>query len=78
MNAYENILEFKGTWRNYQDRVLKASDSYLSDKKIHIVAAPGAGKTPAGDRIDPKSRVTLSDPLSTHRDSPAVVRKNRT
>ena len=44
MNAYENILEFKGTWRNYQDRVLKASDSYLSDKKIHIVAAPGAGK----------------------------------
>lgn len=48
MNAYENILEFKGTWRNYQDRVLKASDSYLSDKKIHIVAAPGAGKTTLG------------------------------
>lgn len=48
MNVYENVLEFKGTWRSYQDRVLKASDSYLSDKKIHIVAAPGAGKTTLG------------------------------
>ena len=44
MNLYDNILSFKGTWRRYQERVLNFSDAYLSDKKIHIVAAPGAGQ----------------------------------
>ena len=48
MNLYDNILSFKGTWRRYQERVLNSSDAYLSDKKIHIVAAPGAGKTTLG------------------------------
>ena len=48
MNLYDNILSFKGTWRRYQERVLNFSDAYLSDKKIHIVAAPGAGKTTLG------------------------------
>ena len=48
MNLYDNILSFKGTWSRYQERVLNSSDAYLSDKKIHIVAAPGAGKTTLG------------------------------
>ena len=48
MNLYDNILSFKGTWRRYQERVLNSSDAYLSDKKIHIVATPGAGKTTLG------------------------------
>lgn len=48
MNCYENILEFQGTWRNYQARVLEKSDKYLKDGKIHIVAAPGSGKTTLG------------------------------
>ena len=45
---YEGILEFKGTWRKYQARVLEHADRYMSDGKIHIVAAPGSGKTTLG------------------------------
>ena len=48
MNLYDNILSFKGFWRRYQERVLNSCDAYLSDGKIHIVAAPGAGKTTLG------------------------------
>lgn len=42
------ILEFKGTWRTYQKRVLSRVDEYLNDGKLHIVAAPGSGKTTLG------------------------------
>ncbi|MCI5620787.1 MAG: DEAD/DEAH box helicase family protein [Lachnospiraceae bacterium] len=45
---YENILCFKGIWRNYQDRVLKNTKKYVADGHIHIVAAPGSGKTTLG------------------------------
>ncbi len=45
---YNEILKFKGTWRNYQARVLENADRYMSDGKIHIVAAPGSGKTILG------------------------------
>lgn len=48
MNLYDSVLSFRGTWRSYQARVLNASENYLQDKKIHIVAAPGAGKTTLG------------------------------
>lgn len=41
-------LKFQGIWRSYQERVLNKSESYLSDGKIHIVAAPGSGKTTLG------------------------------
>lgn len=47
-NIYDGILSFKGTWRTYQRRVLEEGDRYLEDGKIHIVAAPGAGKTTLG------------------------------
>ena len=47
-NVYDGILSFKGKWREYQARVLTESESYLKDGKIHIVAAPGAGKTTLG------------------------------
>lgn len=45
---YENILQFKGTWRKYQARVLENATTYLQDGKVHIVAAPGSGKTTLG------------------------------
>ncbi len=48
MNIYDGVLEFRGTWREYQQRVLSRAEKYLSDKKIHIVAAPGSGKTTLG------------------------------
>lgn len=45
------ILKFKGTWRSYQARVLENADKYLKDNKIHIVAAPGSGKTTLGIEV---------------------------
>ncbi len=47
-NVYDGILSFRGEWREYQARVLGEADRYLEDGRIHIVAAPGAGKTTLG------------------------------
>lgn len=47
MKDFSNI-KFQGTFRNYQQRVLDASAKYLKNNKIHIVAAPGSGKTILG------------------------------
>ncbi|MCO6512091.1 MAG: DEAD/DEAH box helicase family protein [Aridibacter famidurans] len=41
-------LRFRHPWRPYQKRVLDAVEDHLSDKRIHLVAAPGAGKTILG------------------------------
>lgn len=41
-------LHFSGTWRSYQARVLDKADTYLEDGRVHIVAAPGSGKTTLG------------------------------
>lgn len=43
-----NNIYFKGTFRDYQQRVLDNSSKFLLDGKIHIVAAPGSGKTILG------------------------------
>jgi len=45
---FKQVLRFDGKWRTYQQRVLDRSDKYLKDGKIHIVAAPGSGKTTLG------------------------------
>lgn len=45
---YDHILRFNGEWRSYQQRVLNRYQEYKSDGKIHIVAAPGSGKTTLG------------------------------
>ena len=47
MNQFRNI-QFRGTFRDYQQRVLDNADKYLKDGKINIVAAPGSGKTILG------------------------------
>ena len=41
-------LSFKGQWRQYQQLVLDKSESFMDDGKIHLVAAPGSGKTTLG------------------------------
>jgi superfamily II DNA or RNA helicase len=41
-------LKFKHQWRPEQKRVLENIHLYLDDKRIHLVAAPGAGKTVIG------------------------------
>lgn len=48
MNIFDGVLQFHGTWRIYQKRVLDNGEKYLADGKIHIVAAPGSGKTTLG------------------------------
>ena len=49
--SQERILNFNGTWRSYQQRILNNLDFHLRDKKLHIVAAPGAGKTTLGIEV---------------------------
>ena len=44
-NGFPELMVFQNTWRSYQARVLEHLDSYLDDKRVHIVAAPGSGKT---------------------------------
>ncbi len=48
MLEIKNVLRFDGQWRSYQKRVLDRADNYLRDKRVHIVAAPGSGKTTLG------------------------------
>lgn len=47
----ERVLEFSGKWRDYQKRILDNLEYHLADNKIHVVAAPGAGKTTLGIEI---------------------------
>ena len=47
-NRYDGVLQFKGKWRTYQQRVLNSAQTHLADHKVHIVAAPGSGKTTLG------------------------------
>jgi superfamily II DNA or RNA helicase len=41
-------MHFRWAWRPYQERVLNSLRVHLTDKKLHVVAAPGAGKTCLG------------------------------
>ena len=41
-------LSFNGTWRNYQKQVLDKFQEYQADGHVHLVAAPGSGKTTIG------------------------------
>lgn len=47
----QDILEFQGVWRDYQQRILDQLEIFKKDQKIHIVAAPGSGKTTLGIEI---------------------------
>ncbi len=41
-------MKFRYTWRPYQKRILNELEPYLEDKRLHIIAAPGSGKTVLG------------------------------
>ncbi len=41
-------MRFSGEWRDYQARVLADMDAHLEDGRLHVVAAPGSGKTILG------------------------------
>ncbi|HQE83259.1 MAG TPA: DEAD/DEAH box helicase family protein [Candidatus Hydrogenedentes bacterium] len=43
-----DTLSLRFPWRGYQARVLQAVERHLDDRRLHLVAAPGAGKTTLG------------------------------
>lgn len=47
-NTFPAEMVFQKNWRTYQARLLDRLDSYLDDKRLHVVAAPGSGKTVFG------------------------------
>ncbi|TFG26148.1 DEAD/DEAH box helicase [Candidatus Thorarchaeota archaeon] len=51
MKTFPDTVRFSLTWRPYQARVLKELEEYLEDDKLHIVAAPGSGKTVLGIEV---------------------------
>ncbi|MHA1684288.1 MAG: DEAD/DEAH box helicase family protein [Promethearchaeota archaeon] len=48
MKGFPKGMKFKYPWRPYQGEILKDLESHLSDNKLHVVAAPGSGKTVLG------------------------------
>ncbi|MBS1805975.1 MAG: DEAD/DEAH box helicase family protein [Acidobacteria bacterium] len=44
-------MAFQKSWRTYQARLLERLDTYLADNRLHIVAAPGSGKTIFGIEV---------------------------
>src|SRR5215467_7706639 len=51
VNAQQSLREtmaFRKSWRTYQAHLLDRLDRYLDNKRVHLVAAPGSGKTVLG------------------------------
>ncbi|MFX0086118.1 MAG: DEAD/DEAH box helicase family protein [Candidatus Hodarchaeota archaeon] len=48
MQSFPSEAKFKLPWRTYQARILKELEGLLSDNHLHVVAAPGSGKTVLG------------------------------
>ncbi|WP_372845784.1 DEAD/DEAH box helicase family protein [Pontiella sp.] len=63
-------LKFRFGWRPYQKRVLNAIEHHLSDQRLHVVAAPGAGKTVLGLEVFRrlKKRTVILSPTRIIRD----------
>jgi len=48
MKSFPGNIQFNKAWRPYQKRVLDEIEEHLDDNHMHIVAAPGSGKTVLG------------------------------
>jgi len=48
MDTFPPDIRFRKSWRSYQQRVLAELENHLDDNHLHIVAAPGSGKTVLG------------------------------
>src|SRR6266851_4127018 len=46
--SLSEVMNFRKSWRVYQSRLLDHLDRYLANKSLHLVAAPGSGKTVLG------------------------------
>ncbi len=45
---FDESIKFKYSWRPYQAKVLETANQLIKDKKVHVVAPPGSGKTVLG------------------------------
>jgi len=63
-------LKFQYSWRPYQQRVIDAIEQHLDDDRLHVVAAPGAGKTTLGLEVfrKLKKRALVLSPTRIIRD----------
>jgi len=50
-STFPTEMVFQGKWRTYQARLLDSLHAYLDDNHVHIVAAPGSGKTIFGIEV---------------------------
>ncbi len=61
--VFDKSIRFYGTYRPYQQRVLDNLEKFLDNEKIHVVAAPGSGKTTLGieliKRLDQPSLILV-------------------
>lgn len=48
MNSFPADIRFRKPWRSYQQRVLSELAAHLDDDHLHVIAAPGSGKTVLG------------------------------
>jgi superfamily II DNA or RNA helicase len=48
LNHYPKDINFKYSWRKYQQRVLDDLQHHLSNQHLHVIAPPGSGKTVLG------------------------------
>jgi superfamily II DNA or RNA helicase len=51
IKSFPDSMRFRKVWRKYQARVLDQLNSYLDDNRVHLIAAPGSGKTVLGLEI---------------------------
>jgi superfamily II DNA or RNA helicase len=51
VKSFPDYVQFQKTWRQYQARILDRLTEYISDHRLHLVAAPGSGKTILGLEI---------------------------
>ena len=48
MKSFPEDIKFQLKWRPYQERVLSELKEHLDDNRLHVIAAPGSGKTVLG------------------------------
>jgi len=48
MDVFPSGIQFRKSWRSYQQRVLTELERHLDDNHLHVIAAPGSGKTVLG------------------------------
>src|SRR5215469_6821266 len=46
--TFPETMAFRKPWRAYQSRLLEHLGTYMADGRLHVVAAPGSGKTVLG------------------------------